>query len=70
MSHSAKRRYASEVCNQKWEITKQKFDLADKVEHGPAVEGSIEYNPGFILLNVLPTEHVEEMRQRESNSEQ
>jgi len=43
--------------------------LADKVEHGPAVEDSIEYNPGFILLNVLPTEHVEEMRQRESNSE-
>lgn len=54
-----KSRYASEVCNQKWEITKQELDVIDKAEHGASIKVSIQCNPD--ILTSMQHMHIEEM---------
>lgn len=43
-----KHRYASEVCNQKWDITKQELYVIDKAGHGASIKDNIQYNPGIL----------------------
>lgn len=47
---SAKSRYASEICNQKWEIRKQELDVVDKAGHGASIKDIIGYNSDIIFI--------------------